>query len=47
MLLHAELLEFSHPVSGKLISVNAPRPADLAALIDTLRRESREHAANQ
>jgi len=45
--LHAELLEFSHPVSGKPVSVSAPRPADLQALLDTLRQESIEHAARE
>jgi len=41
--LHAELLEFSHPVSKKQVSVQAPRPQDLNRLIDVLRQESREH----
>jgi len=41
--LHAELLEFSHPVSKKQVSVQAPRPQDLNRLIDVLRQETREH----
>ncbi len=37
--LHAERLEFAHPVTDKPLSVNAPRPADLDALIMTLRAD--------
>ena len=39
--LHAEKLEFEHPVSGKTISVAAELPADLLALIDALRADTR------
>jgi 23S rRNA pseudouridine1911/1915/1917 synthase len=35
--LHAERLALSHPVSGATLQWEAPLPADMAALIDTLR----------
>lgn len=43
--LHAERLAFTHPFSGELIDVQAPRPADLQRLIDILRADMAEHAA--
>ncbi len=36
--LHAESLAFTHPVSGEAVVVRAPLPADLADLLDGLRR---------
>jgi 23S rRNA pseudouridine1911/1915/1917 synthase len=39
--LHAARLEFTHPKSGKRVSYEAPLPADLAALLDALRRDAR------
>jgi 23S rRNA pseudouridine1911/1915/1917 synthase len=36
--LHAEVLEFSHPRTGERVCVRAPLPADLSALLGTLRR---------
>ncbi len=41
--LHAERLEFAHPASGRTISVEMPRPADMQALIETLRRDAEAH----
>ena len=38
--LHAERLEFLHPKSGKLISVEAARPADMERLIAALRADT-------
>lgn len=38
--LHAERLEFAHPVSGHAVIVQAPRPPDLQALIDALARDA-------
>lgn len=38
-MLHAHLLEFRHPRSGKLLSFRVPWPADFAALVDQLRNE--------
>jgi 23S rRNA pseudouridine1911/1915/1917 synthase len=35
--LHAESVAFAHPVSGKAITVRAPLPADLEALLEALR----------
>jgi 23S rRNA pseudouridine1911/1915/1917 synthase len=35
--LHAESVAFTHPVSGKAITVRAPFPADLEALLGALR----------
>jgi len=37
--LHAEKIEFAHPVGGKLISVAAEMPSDLLALIGALRAD--------
>ncbi|MEP6939406.1 MAG: 23S rRNA pseudouridine(1911/1915/1917) synthase RluD [Rudaea sp.] len=37
--LHAEKLEFAHPVGGKLVSVSAERPADLEGLVQALRAD--------
>lgn len=42
--LHAERLEFLHPVSGRTIAVEAERPADMEALLAALRADTREHA---
>lgn len=41
--LHAERIEFAHPRTGKPVIAEAPRPADLARLIDALRADSRAH----
>ncbi|WP_346950147.1 23S rRNA pseudouridine(1911/1915/1917) synthase RluD [Dyella sp.] len=38
--LHAERLAFEHPVSGEPLSFTAARPADLDALINTLREDA-------
>jgi len=38
--LHAEKLEFAHPVTGATISVSAEPPADLAELIQTMRADA-------
>jgi 23S rRNA pseudouridine1911/1915/1917 synthase len=42
--LHAEKLEFAHPVSGKLVSVEVEMPADMRALLAALRADSSEAA---
>ncbi|MCI1708989.1 MAG: 23S rRNA pseudouridine(1911/1915/1917) synthase RluD [Chiayiivirga sp.] len=39
--LHAERIEFAHPVSGEAVVVQAPRPADLAALLVALREDAK------
>ena len=39
--LHAERIEFAHPVSGETVAVQSPRPADLDALIGALREDAR------
>lgn len=39
--LHAERIEFAHPVSGETIAVQAPRPADLQALLASLRADAK------
>ena len=43
--LHAEVLEFAHPVSGEPIRCVAPMPADMQALVATLREDTREAEA--
>ena len=40
--LHAETLEFAHPVSGEPIRCSTPMPADMHALVGTLRDDTRE-----
>jgi 23S rRNA pseudouridine1911/1915/1917 synthase len=42
--LHAERLEFEHPVSAQAMSFRAPVPADMQALIDVLRADADAHA---
>jgi 23S rRNA pseudouridine1911/1915/1917 synthase len=42
--LHAEKLEFAHPVSGDVVSVAAKHPADLESLIVALRSDTSAHA---
>ncbi|MEO8804075.1 MAG: 23S rRNA pseudouridine(1911/1915/1917) synthase RluD [Rudaea sp.] len=37
--LHAEKLEFAHPVGGALVSVSVEMPEDMVALIDALRED--------
>ena len=39
--LHAERLEFAHPVGGKTVAVEAERPADLASLVLALRADTK------
>ena len=38
--LHAERIEFEHPVSGATVAVQAPRPRDLDALLAALRADA-------
>jgi 23S rRNA pseudouridine1911/1915/1917 synthase len=38
--LHAEKLEFAHPVGGKLVSVSVERPADMESLVQALRDDT-------
>jgi 23S rRNA pseudouridine1911/1915/1917 synthase len=40
--LHAETLEFAHPISGEPIRCSTPMPADMQALVATLREDTRE-----
>jgi 23S rRNA pseudouridine1911/1915/1917 synthase len=42
--LHAETLEFTHPVTGEPIRNSAPPPADMLALMHALREDSRHFA---
>jgi len=39
--LHAEKLEFAHPVGGALVSVSVERPADMENLIGALRADTK------
>lgn len=43
--LHAQYLEFEHPRTGKLISNEAPVPADMLALLAAMRADSKAFAA--
>jgi 23S rRNA pseudouridine1911/1915/1917 synthase len=43
--LHAARLSFVHPISGERVTVTAPLPRDMQALIDQLRRKEAEQAA--
>ncbi|MNV08100.1 Ribosomal large subunit pseudouridine synthase D [compost metagenome] len=42
--LHAETLEFVHPITGETISNSAPPPADMLALMQALREDSKRFA---
>jgi 23S rRNA pseudouridine1911/1915/1917 synthase len=44
--LHAARLTFTHPGSGQRVTFEAPLPADLAALLATLRKTAREEIRN-
>jgi 23S rRNA pseudouridine1911/1915/1917 synthase len=44
--LHAERLSFGHPVSGEPLSFTAPRPADMAALVEALREDLAANGAD-
>jgi 23S rRNA pseudouridine1911/1915/1917 synthase len=41
--LHAEKLEFVHPVRGEPVSTTSELPADMQALIATLRADTAQH----
>ncbi len=43
--LHAEVLEFRHPVSGEPVRCEAPLPADMQQLMQRLREDAASHAA--
>ena len=43
--LHAEKLSFTHPATGETLSFEAPLPADMVTLIDTLRDDTRRFNA--
>ena len=45
--LHAETLEFAHPVSGEPVSVSAPLPADMVGLLQVLREDTRAWEESQ
>ena len=45
--LHAETLEFAHPITGEPVRATAPMPADLLALLAALREDSREFAERE
>jgi Pseudouridylate synthases, 23S RNA-specific len=40
--LHAEVLEFTHPVTGEPVRCTAPVPADMQALINALRVDTQK-----
>ncbi len=42
--LHAQVLEFAHPLSGETIRCEAPVPDDMQALMHLLREDTRAHA---
>ena len=42
--LHAEQLSFEHPITGEEMKFEAPMPADMKALVDTLRADTKEAA---
>jgi len=45
--LHAERLEFVHPLSGEPLRVDAPAPADLLHLLTSLRQDARAAAERE
>ena len=42
--LHAEVLEFAHPLTGAPVRCSAPVPADMRDLLQALREDAAEHA---
>jgi 23S rRNA pseudouridine1911/1915/1917 synthase len=42
--LHAEVLEFIHPITGEPLRCSAPVPADMQQLLRALREDARAHA---
>jgi len=44
-LLHARLLAFTHPSTGRALSIESGLPADFARVLEKLRREARKGAA--
>ena len=45
--LHAEVLEFAHPVIGEPVRVSAPLPADMVQLLQVLREDTRAWEESQ
>ena len=45
--LHAETLEFAHPVTGEPIRCSAPMPADMQALVKVLHDDARAAAESR
>ena len=45
--LHAETLEFAHPLGGEPVRVSAPLPADMLDLLGALREDTRERDEGQ
>ncbi len=45
--LHAETLEFAHPISGEPVRASAPVPADLKQLMDALRADTAQAAERE
>ena len=45
--LHAEVLEFQHPVTGEPVRVGAPLPADMLDLLRVLREDTRQWEESQ
>jgi 23S rRNA pseudouridine1911/1915/1917 synthase len=43
--LHAEVLEFAHPVGGEPVRCEAPVPEDMQQLMRQLREDAAAHAA--
>ena len=42
--LHAEVLEFAHPVTGEAVRCEAPLPEDMQHLLRVLREDAASHA---
>ncbi len=45
--LHAQVLEFTHPVSGQLVRCEAPLPEDLQTLLAALREDAARHVESE
>ncbi|WP_024867793.1 23S rRNA pseudouridine(1911/1915/1917) synthase RluD [Pseudoxanthomonas suwonensis] len=45
--LHAEVLEFAHPLTGEPVRVSAPLPADMVQLLQVLREDTRAWEESQ
>ncbi len=42
MFLHARLIRFAHPLSGEMLTIESPQPADLVRYLNFLRNVNKQ-----